>query len=94
LEIAASHDVAAVRAIEAAKELLSSDAPETEARRIVEALARAWGAALVIKHGDDHLIGGYTGSRLGDRAFSQYGAMSAHLPLEALARRAVPAVES
>jgi putative acyl-CoA dehydrogenase len=87
-----SHATGALsRAVEAAREALGTvTEPEAEARRIVEAIALAWAGTLCARHEDEELVGAFGASRVEERHGSQFGALSAGLPLESLAGRTVP----
>jgi hypothetical protein len=45
---------------------------------------------LCARHEDEELLGAFVASRLEERHGSQFGALSAGLPLESLAGRTVP----
>ncbi len=79
------------RAVEAARAAVADVSnPEGEARRIVEAIALAWAGTLCARHQDEELLGAFSASRLNERHSAQFGALTAGLPLEHLARRTVP----
>jgi putative acyl-CoA dehydrogenase len=73
-------------------ELAAPAGGEAGARRLVERMATTWAASLVIRHGDPDVADAYVSSRLGGDGGSLPGTLDPGLPLERVARRAVPAV--
>jgi hypothetical protein len=63
---------------------------ETEARRLIELMAVAWGASLLVQHGDDSVTSLYVKSRLDGNWGSEFGTLAAHPALAPVARRALP----
>lgn len=80
-------------AVERAKDsLYNTSDPEAEARMMVELLAKAWAATLIVRHRDQDLLDAYTSSRLRGHHGSHFGTLATDLPIESLARRAIPAL--
>jgi putative acyl-CoA dehydrogenase len=70
---------------------LSNPLPEAEARRLVERLAIAWAATLMVKHGQPSVSEAYLMSRIGGDHGSLFGTLPTSCDLDQIARRAVPA---
>ena len=62
---------------------------EAGARRLVEALAVTWGAALAVRHGDAAVADAWVDSRVAGNHGGLYGTLDPRLDLAALAQRAV-----
>jgi putative acyl-CoA dehydrogenase len=74
------------------QDLAGNSDPEASARRLVEAMALAWGGSLVVRHGDAAVADAFVASRLGGDHGGLYGTLAPGLlPLARLAARAVPA---
>jgi putative acyl-CoA dehydrogenase len=71
-------------------ELTVIENPEAGARRLVETMAVTWGAALAVRHADHDVAEAYVSSRLGRDSGGLYGTLDPRLPIDRLARRAVP----
>ena len=89
------HDAGDNRAVheavrQAKDSLTETSSPEASARRIVEWLAKAWAGALANRSEDQDLVDAYSASRLSEDHGMQYGTLDPRLPIERLARRAVP----
>ena len=65
--------------------------PEAEARRLVEKLAIAWAATLMVQHGQPSVSEAYLMSRVGGDHGSLFGTLPTSCDLDEIARRAVPA---
>ncbi len=63
---------------------------ETDARRLVEQLAVSWTATLLVRHGDGDVADAYARSRLDGDWGSEFGTLSRHARIDAIADRAVP----
>jgi putative acyl-CoA dehydrogenase len=64
--------------------------PEAGARRLVEAMAVAWGASLAVRHGDPDIAHAWIASRVDGDHGGLFGTLSPRLPLARLAARATP----
>ncbi len=71
-------------------ELAAPEALEPRARRVVERLALALQAALLVRAGNAAVADTWCSSRLGDAASQSFGALDAGAPLKALLERALP----
>jgi len=65
------------------------DTTEVGARRLVEQLAVCWGASLSLQH-EPAIADAYIRSRLDGDWGSEFGTLSSHVDVEAIARRAIP----
>lgn len=70
---------------------LGGPLPEAEARRLVERLAIAWAATLMVQHGEPSVSEAYLMSRVGGDHGSLFGTLPSSCNLDQIARRAVPA---
>ncbi len=94
MEASSAGDARIKRAIDRARDQLrSAQSPETEARRLVEVLAKTWAASLIGRFGDDELLDSYLASRIEADAGSLFGTLPPSLPLENLARKAIPQID-
>jgi len=65
--------------------------PEVQARRLVERLAIAWAATLMVQHGEPSVSEAYLMSRVGGDHGSLFGTLPSSCNLDHIARRAIPA---
>lgn len=84
-------DVQLDRAIDLAKDAINSSSnPESEARRIVEKMALAWGGVLLARHENESVFDAYAASRVATTHGGLFGTLPTGVDMEGLARRAVP----
>jgi len=81
-------DLAIARSI---SELTNASTTEAEARRLVEQLAIAWTASLLVQHGDNDVTETYLRSRLDNDWGSEFGTLPSDAPLGRIASRSIPA---
>jgi putative acyl-CoA dehydrogenase len=91
-EIEAAHGASAhlQRAIDHIKDRLASPVAESAARRLVEALALALQASLLVRHAPSAVSDAFCATRLVDRAGFAYGAVDAKIDTGAILDRAIP----
>jgi len=78
-------------AIDEAKTAVSrTDELEFEARRIVESLAVAWAATLLVRHGDGAVLDTYLASRVAEPHGGLYGTLPSGVDVPTLVERARP----
>jgi putative acyl-CoA dehydrogenase len=93
VELARGADARLDTAIDSLRDQLAAlDDPEAGARRLVETMAVTWAASLAVRHGDAGVADAWIAGRVQRRHGGLYGTLDPGLPLERLARRAVPAV--
>jgi putative acyl-CoA dehydrogenase len=73
-------------------ELARPEAAETRARHIVEAMARALQASLLVRHAPAAVASAFCRSRLGGEGGLAFGTLPSDLPLQELLERATPQV--
>lgn len=77
--------------IQSAHAALGADpVDEAEARRLVERLAVAWTASLLVQHGDQDVTETYVRSRLENDWGREFGTLPTDAPLRRIADRAIP----
>ena len=76
---------------ETERELARRDAAETRARRIVERLALALQANLLLQHAPPWVADAFCAARLDGRAGHEYGTLPAELELDRIVERTTPA---
>jgi putative acyl-CoA dehydrogenase len=89
LALASGSDRIFDRELDKLKTELASPTAEADARRLVERLAVLWGASLCLRH-EPTIADAYIRSRLDGDWGSEFGTLSSHVDLVALASRAVP----
>ena len=72
------------------KELADLDQIEARARRVVEAMALVWQAALLVKHGHPAVADAFCASRLDGDGGRAFGTLPPGLDLEAIVERHTP----
>jgi len=87
-ELSRWRDLAIARSI---SELTNASTTEAEARRLVEQLAIAWTASLLVQHGDHDVTETYLRSRLDNDWGSEFGTLPSDAPLGRIASRSIPA---
>lgn len=91
LDRGSGHDPVVDQHLDAAKASLGAAAiDEVEARRLVEQLAVAWTASLLVQHGDQDVTDTYVRSRLGHDWGHEFGTLPGDAPLRRVADRAIP----
>jgi len=78
------------RAIDRVKQRLASPIPESQARRVVEDLALALQASLLVCHAPSAVSDAFCAARLADHPGFAYGALDATLDTDAILARAMP----
>ena len=73
------------------KKLLSAQIKESDARRLVELMAKLWSSSLLVNRGEQVVAEAYIASRLCNDWGNQFGTLSANFTLKNIAQRAVPA---
>ena len=91
LELGRGIDPLVDTAIDDVGDDIAAAGEEGTARRLIERMAVAWGATLLVRHGDPDVASAYVASRLGGDWGSEFGTLGAAGDAAAIARRAVPA---
>ena len=65
---------------------------ETDARRLLELMAKAWSASLLLRHDEPEVADVYIGSRLNGDWGSEFGTLSSAAATETIARLAIPQI--
>jgi putative acyl-CoA dehydrogenase len=73
------------------KELADLDGLEARARRVVEQMALAWQASLLVRVAPAAIADAFCASRLGDDGYRAFGTLPAGIDTKAIVERALPA---
>jgi putative acyl-CoA dehydrogenase len=92
IELARGENVQLDGAIDRIKQRLASPIAESEARRLVESLAMALQASLLVRHAPAAIADAFSAARLSEHAGVAYGAVDAKIDADAILARALPHV--
>jgi len=90
LEQSVGRDAAIDRRLEVLRDDLSTASSEADARRLVESMAIAWAATLMVEHGDSAVSDAYVMSRVAGDHGSLFGTLPSACDLQTISARAVP----
>ena len=90
LEQSVGRDAAIDRRLEVLRDDLSTASSEAGARRLVESMAIAWAATLMVEHGDSAVSDAYVMSRVAGDHGSLFGTLPSACDLQTISARAVP----